>query len=277
MATETAEFTGIRPRSIIHIYNVGLNCEVFERGTPLMRRSQSLRGKMTDAPVQSFRLLRRIIPRKLQPFLRGLRKSISSRRPKEEPFRTVFPYTQAHSVRQENLLRLAQDIEAHSVPGAIIECGVLDGGTAALMAFGTKDRPIHLFDSWEGLPEITEKDGNSGMWTGQVVGSPRRVVAVLNALQIDLGRVTFHKGWFDQTFSKTSIPQIALLHIDADFYESVRLTLQHWGPHLSKGGYIQIDDYSSFTGCRKAVDEYLAEHQELKLETFKETAYFIRM
>jgi O-methyltransferase len=234
----------------------------------------------SDAPVQNYRLLRKFIPGSLQPFLRGMRRRIlSSQRPSEEPFRTVYPYTQVHPVRQQNLLRLAKDIDERSVPGAIVECGVLDGGTAAIMAFGTakSGRDIDLFDSWVGLPNISEKDGDAKMWVGEVVGSQKRVVSVLTFLKINLCRVTFHKGWFDETFPKASINKIALLHVDADFYDSVKLTLETWAPHISNGGYIQIDDYSSFTGCKKAVDEYLAEHSNLRLEIYQELAFFIRI
>jgi O-methyltransferase len=230
-----------------------------------------------DAPLQNYRMLRKLIPNRLHPFLRGLRKRIDrSRRSIPEPFRTVYPYTQVHPIRQENLVILCREIDRHSIPGAIVECGVLDGGTAALMAHGLKDRTIHLFDSWEGLPDMTEKDGDAGMWVGDVIGSPRRVINIFKSLNIDMSRVIFHKGWFDQTFGSAVIPQIALLHIDADFYESVRLALNTWEPHVSPGGYIQIDDYSSFIGCRRAVDEYLVVNPRLKLETFKDFAFFIR-
>ena len=42
-------------------------------------------------------------------------------------------------------------------------------------------------------------------------------MSILKTLNIDRSRVNFHKGWFDQTFPKARIDQIALLHIDADF------------------------------------------------------------
>src|SRR5262249_39793649 len=136
-----------------------------------------------------------------------------------------------------------------------------------------------LFDSWRGLPAISEKDGEaSQVWAGDVVGSKRRVVAVMKHLNIDLGRVTFHEGWFHETFPKIQISQVALLHIDADFYEAVRLWLERWAPRLSAGGYIQIDDYAAFAGCRKATDEFLSRHPELKLQTFGQhtQAFFIQ-
>jgi O-methyltransferase len=232
---------------------------------------------MRDAPEQSHELLRKFIPGRMQPLLRGLRKRLSSSRPREEPFHTVYPFTQISPIRQENLLRLANEIDASDIPGTVVECGVLDGGGAALMAFGTakSDRPVHLFDSWSGLPKTSEKDGDAAMWAGDVIGSPNRVRAVFDKLNIDRRRVTFHKGWFNETFPKANIDKIALLHIDADFYDSVRLTLETWVPRVSDGGYIQIDDYSAFIGCKRAVDEYLAKHPTLKLETFKDQAFFI--
>jgi hypothetical protein len=98
--------------------------------------------------------------KRLQPLLRGLRKRYQRMFLKlDEPYKSVFPYTQVHEIRQHNLVRLANLVVEDGVPGAIVECGVLDGGTAALMAWGSRNarppREVHLFDAWEGLPETT--------------------------------------------------------------------------------------------------------------------------
>lgn len=225
-----------------------------------------------DIHQQNLPRLRKLIPKPLHPYLRGLRKRIiRSFHSLDEPYYSVFPYTMVHPTRQENLLRLANDVELRNVPGVVVECGVLDGGTAALMAYGTAQsgRKVHLFDSWRGLPDPSEKDGQAAeAWAGDVVGSPKRVIRVMKRLNINLDRVFFHQGWFDQTFPKAGIQQIALCHIDADFYESVRLSLETWVPRVSPGGYIQIDDYAAFIGCKKAVDEYLICHPDLKLQIY---------
>ena len=145
------------------------------------------------APEQRWSWARPLIPTRLQPMLRGVRKRLERRTiiSLDEPFHTVYPFTQVHMVRQQNLLRLGEAIERANIPGAAIECGVLDGGTAALMAHATASsaRKIHLFDAWEGLPETTAEDGaEAAAWTGQVVGSPTRVIAIMKKLGVAWNR-----------------------------------------------------------------------------------------
>jgi O-methyltransferase len=160
-----------------------------------------------------------------------------------------------------------------------VECGVLDGGTAALLAYGTSQssRDVHLFDSWQGLPDSAKEDGaGSKKWARDVVGSRARVRAVMRKLKISPQRVIYHSGWFSETFRNAMIDKVALVHVDADFYESVRLSINTWFPKLSSGGYMQFDDYGSFIGCNKAVDDFLLAHPNLKLEKRDEIVFYIR-
>lgn len=241
-------------------------------------------GSFMEAPPQKYGWLRKVLPKRLQPALRGMRKWWEQRGLQlEEPYATVYPFTQASPSRQENLARLAQMIEDESIPGSIVECGVLDGGTAGLMAHFTKTsgRPVHLFDAWQGLPRTTAEDGEGArVWEGQVVGSPQRVVRLMSRLGIDPARVHYHVGWFHETFepARDAVGSIALLHIDCDFHDPVQLCLQAWYPAVASGGFIQFDDYDSFIGCRRAVDAFLADHPKLHLEEFgsRGTAYFLR-
>ncbi len=239
---------------------------------------------MQEAPDQQWTLLRRLLPARMQPLLRGLRKRYQRRRFKlEEPFHTVYPYTQATRWRQRNILRLAELVADRQVQGDIVECGVLDGGMSGLMAYGTRstNKTVHLFDAWRGLPPSTAEDGRSAKrWERQVVGSPRRVRGLMRELGIAAERLRFHRGWFHETFPQVQIPAICLLHIDPDFYEPVKLCLERWYPHVSPGGFIQIDDYAAFQGCRRAVDEFLVANPSLTLEEYGEgesRAFYIQI
>jgi len=78
-------------------------------------------------------------------------------------FRRVRPYTMVSYEGLRNGYELAQKAETNGIEGAFVECGVWKGGCAAVMAYVTKKhgskRDIHLFDSFEGLPAPTVKDG----------------------------------------------------------------------------------------------------------------------
>jgi O-methyltransferase len=254
--------------------------------TAIKRQSASqgaaINGIVNDAPVQSFRWLRPLIPPRLQPILRNIRKRYQRRDLSlTEPFHSVYPFIQASASRQHNLLRLGQILDHDGVPGVIVECGVLDGGTSALMAYATvrSARAVHMFDSWQGLPKIHVQDGKgASKWAGQAVGSPMRVLECMESLDIDVSRLHFHIGWFHETFPKAVIASIALLHIDCGFYEPTKLCLETWYSKVSPGGFLQFDDYDSFIGCRRAVDEFLSSQGCLRIETFGQdgVAYFLR-
>ncbi len=67
------------------------------------------------------------------------------------------------------------------------------------------------------------------------------------------------KGWFQETLSIAPIDKIALLHLDGDWYESTLCALRELYPKVQAGGYVVIDDYEYWSGCKKATDEYRVE------------------
>src|SRR5205823_1645826 len=72
----------------------------------------------------------------------------------------------------------------------------------------------------------------------------------------DLSRVRIVPGLFQQTLPTVRIPQIALLNIDADWYESVKLCLDTFYDAVASRGFVSFDDYHAWPGCRLAVDEF---------------------
>ena len=65
------------------------------------------------------------------------------------------------------------------------------------------------------------------------------------------------KGWFEETLPGTTVQTIALLHVDSDWYDSVRICLETFCDSVCPGGIIIVDDYGLWGGCRKALDEFL--------------------
>ncbi len=175
----------------------------------------------------------------------------------------VRPYTAVFVPRLVALYRLSEEVNRLALPGDFVECGVYNGGSAAIMASfcekGGPKRNIWLFDSFEGLPEPTEKDGDRApAYEGWCHGDLAKVTRVFQEMRISDDRIRLVTGWFQDTFPTVEIPRIVILHIDADWYESVKLCLEKFYDSVQPGGYIVLDDYGAWEGCRMATDEFIA-------------------
>ena len=87
------------------------------------------------------------------------------------------------------------------------------------------------------------------------------------------------KGLFEDTITKykMNIGKIALLHLDGDWYESTKVSLENLFDNIVPGGYIVIDDYGHWRGCKKAVDEFLKQRNlHYTLERVDYTRVFFR-
>ena len=166
------------------------------------------------------------------------------------------------------------------IPGAFVECGVWRGGSMQVMArtlaaSGVADRELYLFDTFEYMPEPSERDvdawGHSALddWRqvqveGESASDPafwfkpfEEVKSKLYACGYPADRFHFVKGLVEQTVPDRAPEAIVLLRLDTDYYESTKHELMHLVPRIAPGGVLIIDDYGHFRGARDAVDEYL--------------------
>ncbi|MFA5377697.1 MAG: TylF/MycF/NovP-related O-methyltransferase [Dehalococcoidia bacterium] len=151
------------------------------------------------------------------------------------------------------------------IDGAFVECGVYNGGGAAVMARELGPRPVWLFDSFEGLPKPEEIDGGRATmkYNHKVeakvkwqAGDPVKVQAAFRALNRWDSDVHIVKGWFEDTLPGTDTGPIAALHLDADWYASTCIALETLYDRVVPGGLILVDDYGAWVGCRTAVQEF---------------------
>jgi O-methyltransferase len=198
-------------------------------------------------------------------------------------FLKVKPYTMVSLHRLLNVYDLSEKIEKSRLNGAFVECGTWKGGCVAVMAYNAKkaksNRKIWLFDSFEGLPEPTKNDGQ-GAWkfankkkSGSLksikknVASIKDVTRIFSELGIDRKTVIIRKGWFQYTLpqAKKEIGQISVLRLDGDWYESTKICLENLYDKVISKGFIIIDDFWSWEGCKKAVCEFI-EKRQLKIK-----------
>jgi len=176
-------------------------------------------------------------------------------------FDEMFAICQPHSVvSRERMMGLYQAVNRarqFSIPGDIVECGSFRGGTAALMALACDfARHVWMFDSWEGMPPATADDPPNAMrQTGGCAVSWAEVFGFLTSVGV-LKNGTMVKGWFKDTFPLHEVKQIAVLHLDCDWHDSVKISLETFYDLVSPGGVIQVDDFGHWSGCRKAVDNF---------------------
>lgn len=93
---------------------------------------------------------------------------------------------------------------------------------------------------------------------------------------LDIRNVHLVRGWFEETLPKTKamIGPIALLHIDADWYASTKMCLEELYAQVVEGGIVVIDDYGTWSGCKKATDEWAAA-RGLRMRRFDDTEVWL--
>lgn len=191
--------------------------------------------------------------------------------------------------------------------GDIVECGVGRGRSLltilALEAYyrtkySSGKRKIFALDSFEGFPEPTSQDNSprnpkKGEWAispnNQFNYSPQALLTIINNCEIPESTVqdlNIIKGFFSDTIELVSCEKIAILHLDGDLYQSVKIPLLGLADKVVPGGVIVIDDYllvdkkqsgEPFPGARLAVEEFLISRDDFYLcESIRGTPYLTK-
>lgn len=190
-----------------------------------------------------------------------------------------------------SLVEQVRHCESAALPGAFVECGVWKGGCTGLMAlanlrYGKHRRDLHLFDAFTEIcePDATI-DGDRAVqevraWTHGAGGTTGRLTPLTGfydafggpgtleenrtlleqTIQYDARNIHYHKGWFQDTLpvDAAAVGPIAILRLDGDWYASTKACLEHLYDQVVPSGYVIIDDYDTYDGCRTAVDEFVA-------------------
>lgn len=196
-----------------------------------------------------------------------------------EIWEQAAPYTMTSPERGYALYQAVRHIVAQTIPGCLVECGTWKGGSAMIMALtlkqlGAANRPIILFDTFDGMTEASDLDldrngrpadvlmaGEFGAATAELVTARAgldEVRAALDSTGYDPRRIRYVEGDIRQTAELTQTSRIALLRLDTDFYDSTLAELTQFYPRVSHGGIVIIDDYGHWQGCKQAVDDYFS-------------------
>jgi hypothetical protein len=175
----------------------------------------------------------------------------------------------------ESLINSIRSIEEMKVPGVFIEAGcALGGSTILISSLKAAQRPLFVYDVFGMIPPPTKEDtedvhrrfeyikqGKSrGIGGDKYYGYESDLYQVVqsNLAEFDIDcetqNVSLIKGLLQDTM--TIDQPVAFAHIDVDWYEPVKVSLERVVPVLSIGGCLIVDDYYDWGGCKKAIDEY---------------------
>jgi O-methyltransferase len=135
--------------------------------------------------------------------------------------------------------------------GTFAELGVFRGVTAKLICEAKGAVPLHLFDTFEGLPDVSRCDGRfrKGMFRTDEERVRRRLAAYPN--------VEIHRGLFSETADLVRDQRFSFVHLDVDLYEVTRGALEFFYARMLPGGRILSHDYGQCEGVFRAFDEFV--------------------
>ncbi len=166
---------------------------------------------------------------------------------------------------QYELFKMARDL-----PGAIIECGVFKGASFVRFAgfrdlFGNPfSHKLIGFDIFGKFPDTSYEEDIK--YRNRFIESAGEI----SISKLQLSEVLKRKG-IDKNIDLIegdiiiTVPEyiknnphlkISLLNLDTDIYEPAVTILEHLYPRIVRGGILILDDYGTFPGETKAVDEY---------------------
>lgn len=197
----------------------------------------------------------------------------------DEEARTIIqavrPRTMTEHQKLFALIVATRYVTDQGIPGGVVECGVWRGGSMqavahTLLGRGVSDRQLHLFDTFEGMPEPAETDrrydGRPAVELLERAEKTANIWAIASLEDVQAGmaetgypgeRVHFHRGLVEDTIPAEAPERIAILRLDTDWYSSTKHELEHLYDRVPSGGVLIMDDYGWWQGARQATDEFL--------------------
>ncbi len=172
--------------------------------------------------------------------------------------------------RLVNNYHLSLDVLRAGTEGDWVELGVYRGGNARMLALtlanNGSNKKLHLYDSFQGLPELRSEDMPDGQTNPVFYKGAFQTSSLETQKNLAMIAVShyIHLGWIEDTVPEHLPDKIAYAHIDVDLYGPVLHSLEHVYPRLSPGAICIIDDYSLETlpGAKKATDVFMADKPE---------------
>ena len=167
------------------------------------------------------------------------------------------------------------------ISGDVVELGCNVGTTALyirrLLNMIESGKEFHVYDSFEGLPDANEHDGNP----------PRLDKGCLKKDQSDFEKSFYesglalpiiHKGFFADIPDNEYPGQICFAFFDGDLFSSILDSFCKVYHKMQKGGIIIVHDYegAELPGVKKACEYFLSDKPEKVCEVYRGMAKIVK-
>lgn len=167
-------------------------------------------------------------------------------------------------IPKEELSDLA-DLCKKAPYGALVEVGVYRGGSAQVIYNESKGRPVHLFDTFNGMPRSDDGDSFEKGWFSDTD---------VEFLKKAFPNATFHIGIFPETLPD-DLQNIAFVHLDADNFQVTYDGISFLWPRMISKAILAFDDFA-FESIRKAISKNLSILPKKIRRTRHGVHYFIK-
>lgn len=139
--------------------------------------------------------------------------------------------------------------------GDYAEVGVFKGTTAKAVCEVKENKHLHLFDTFNGLPDVDEIDQkfSASMYKSNKKEVEERLSKYKN--------VHIYKGLFQENNHLIKNKKFVFVNLDIDLYKGTKDCLEFFYNRMSKNGILISHDYHA-QGVRKAFDEFLEDKPE---------------
>jgi hypothetical protein len=169
--------------------------------------------------------------------------------------------------KAKSLVAIMRDVEEHELSGSFVEIGVAAGHSSVIAALAKSrfiPRKFYLFDTFEGFPELPDELDHKGKSIRSYdlarYQSDDCEIDVVRARVLATGmdpvQLFLIKGDAVQTVREIDPGPIAILRLDADLFAPTMACLDAFYDKLQPNGWLIVDDYGHWQGCKEAVDQF---------------------
>jgi len=173
---------------------------------------------------------------------------------------------------------IAAVAETQHLEGDLVEAGVYRGNSAKIICEVKGGKPLHLFDTFEGLPGSMFEPIDSSTKEARRQLSPGKYMASLLEVKENLKQhkdVFYYPGIFPETAKPLKNKTFAFVHLDLDLYRSTLEALKFFYSRLNVEGIIISHNYTNMPGVKRAFEEFFKDKPE-KIKEISSTQCLIK-